>query len=134
MTYFHDLTIVRRKAFLGLLLLVAPPILCATQSRAELVPFSIDTYTAVTKKSLSNIQGRHCDLVRPGAILDLLGRSKETMLTFEDGLVRGLLEENGNTIFVDVSGVFEYGSRSYVTTEKALRDTLERHFKCDPPL
>ncbi|WP_250624911.1 hypothetical protein [Pinirhizobacter soli] len=134
MTHFLDSTMAQMKVLLGVLLIAAPPVLWANQSRAWIIPFSIDTYQAITKKSLSKISGRHCILVKPDAIKGLLKRSKETKLTFEDELVRSLIDENGDTIYVDTNGVFDYESRSYVTTEKNLRETLESHFKCNPSL
>jgi len=106
----------------------------ASQNRAELVPFSIETYMAVTKKSLLEKPGRQCSLTKQGAVQSLLEKSKETTQPFVDGRVRGMLEENDVAIFVDAEGVFDYDSKHYVVTEKDLREVLERHFKCSPSL
>lgn len=106
----------------------------AFQNRAELVPFSIETYMAVTKKTLLERPGRQCSLIKPGAIESLLEKSKETSKRFEDGRVRGLIEERGATVFVDAEGVFEYGSKNYLVEEKDLRGVLNDHFKCRPSL
>lgn len=123
-----------RTVVVGMLLFCFSASAWALQNRAELVPFSIETYLAVTKKSLQENPGRQCSLTKPGAMQSLLEKSKETAHPFVDGRVRGMLEENGVAIFVDAEGVFEYGSRRYVVTEKDLRDVLKNHFKCSPPL
>ena len=100
-------------------------------SRADLIPFSIETYNPVKKSSFVNGSSQKCTVIKPGSVADLLSRSHETDKVFDELRVRGFLLESGEPIFVDAFGVFEYESKRYIVSEKDLREVKKEHFVCD---
>jgi hypothetical protein len=118
---------------LGVLLRAASPGAFAGENRAKVISFSIDTYDAISRGDMMESGGEVCVLLRPGAIAALVTMSTPTDARSQDGLVRGLIEEDCNAVFVDVNGLFDYGPKSYRITEGALRETIREHFKCIVP-
>lgn len=100
-------------------------------SRADLIPFSFETYNPVKKSDFLDRSRQKCSVRKPGSIADLLSKSKETGKAFEDLRVRGFLLEAGEPIFVDAQGVFEYKSKRYVVSEKDFRAVKKEHFVCN---
>lgn len=98
--------------------------------RADLIPFSTETYNPVKKSDFVDGSKQTCTVTKPGSLADLLRRSHETGKTFDDLRVRGFLLESGEPIFVDAKGIFEYESKRYVVSEKDFREVKKEHFAC----
>lgn len=103
----------------------------ASNGRADLIPFSMETYNPVKKSDFVDGSKQTCTVTKPGSLADLLRRSHETDKTFDDLRVRGFLLESGEPVFVDAKGVFEYKSKRYVVSEKDFREVKKEHFACN---
>jgi hypothetical protein len=106
----------------------------ASDGRAVTIPFGIETYTPFTKASFELPSNQDCSLMKSGAIADLLENSRSIDSAFDEQRVRGILEEENVSIYVDARGVFKYADKAYVVTEENFKLILKRHFLCKVPL